>query len=47
MIDQAEKIYFEAFTKLGWEFVAEEPLWLTWTLQYFSKPISIAIQAVL
>lgn len=35
LIDQAEKIYFEAFTKLGWEFVAEEPLWLTWTLQYF------------
>lgn len=36
LIDQAEKIYFEAWTKQPAEFFVE-PLWYTWTIQNLSK----------
>ena len=35
LLEQAEKIYFEAYRLQGWEFVLEEPLWLSWTLERF------------
>jgi hypothetical protein len=35
MIDQSEKIYFEAHSKQSQEFL-DEPLWYTWTILHFS-----------
>ena len=37
LIDQAEKIFFEAYRTQGWEFALTEPLWLTWTLERFGE----------
>ena len=38
LLEQAEKVFFEAYRLQGWEFVLEEPLWLSWTLEHFGKP---------
>ena len=35
LIDQAEKIYFDAYRLQGAQWVDEDPLWLTWTLRHF------------
>jgi hypothetical protein len=35
LIDQSERIYFEAHSKQSQEFL-DEPLWYTWTISYFS-----------
>jgi hypothetical protein len=39
LMDQAEKIYFEAHAKQSPEFL-EEPLWYTWTIAHFSMYIT-------
>jgi hypothetical protein len=36
-VDQAERIYFEAYRLQGAAWVVEEPLWLSWTLDRFGK----------
>ncbi|WRT63964.1 uncharacterized protein IL334_000891 [Kwoniella shivajii] len=40
LAEQAEKIFFGAYTREGADFVFQEPLWLTWTLERFVNSFS-------
>jgi hypothetical protein len=42
LLEQAEKVFFEAYRLQGWEFVLEEPLWLSWTLEHFGKALLLS-----
>ncbi|KAK1927716.1 hypothetical protein DB88DRAFT_45337 [Papiliotrema laurentii] len=35
LLEQAEKVFFDAYRTQGAEFVLQEPLWLSWTLEHF------------
>ena len=49
LVEQAEKIYFEAYRLQGAEWADEEPLWLTWSLLRFGEypPRSRLVEAAL
>lgn len=35
LIEQSEKVFFDACKVQTWDFVLDEPLWLSWTLENF------------
>lgn len=37
LIEQAEKVFFDACKTQTWDFVLSEPLWLSWTLENFGE----------
>jgi hypothetical protein len=39
LVDQAEKIFFDAYRLQGSDFAMTEPLWLTWTLEHFGTSL--------
>lgn len=39
LIEQSEKLLFDACAKQPHEFVFSEPLWLSWTLENFSESL--------
>jgi hypothetical protein len=46
LIDQSERIYFEAHSKQPSEFF-DEPLWYTWTIIHFSMSPPLPIREVI
>jgi hypothetical protein len=35
LIEQAEKVFFDACRTQSWDFVLSDPMWLSWTLENF------------
>ena len=40
LVEQAEKVFFEAYRLQGADFAMSEPLWSTWTLGHFGAYLS-------
>ncbi|ORX34224.1 hypothetical protein BD324DRAFT_637164 [Kockovaella imperatae] len=40
LIDQADKLFFEAHRTMGWQFVLEQPMWFSWTFETFVDSLS-------
>lgn len=43
LIEHAEKLLFEAYRTMAYDFVFTEPLWLTWTMERFSESTCLCI----
>lgn len=45
VVDKMELVLFEAHRMKGWQWVAEEPLWTSWSLHKFGTVVNLGIRS--